>query len=511
MNPLQRFNADVLNGMFGPANPPYWADDEPPFDLDYDGTPTQTKDKRMPANSTVTYGRDTGSADVPVKHRGQVRMAEAFVKQHADRLRFVHNIGWHVWDGCRWRPDDERVEIPAALATVKTALRSLDRYSGQERDDLYRDIQRCESKSALEGVAYIASALPPISTSARSLDADPYLFNTSNGTLDLRTGEMFGNRRSDLITKLSGGTVTGDVHSAEWEAFIERILPDPEIRSFVQRLFGYAMLGKVSEHVMPIFTGSGANGKGTLRDAVMSAFGDYATEVDPAILMESKHERHGTFRMRLRGARLVFVSETEKDRRFSEATMKRLTGGDPIEANLMHRDPITFDPSHTLIMLTNHLPQVSGDDPAVWRRILVVPFDTVIPEAERDGELPERLRLAGNAITSWVYDGWLDYRKQGLNPPEAVKGRTKAYQDASDTLGRFLGERTNPTPHGHIRARELFNAWKNWCLDNREEPGTEKAFAMSMKARGFEKKSASVGTLYRGMVLLADDGDDDRP
>ncbi|WP_331755845.1 DUF5906 domain-containing protein [Streptomyces sp. NBC_01643] len=62
----------------------------------------------------------------------------------------------------------------------------------------------------------------------------------------------------------------------------------------------------------------------------------------------------------------MFCSETEQNKRFAESTMKRLTVGDPIEANLMHKNPITFDPSHSLVMLTNHLPAVSGDDPALW-------------------------------------------------------------------------------------------------------------------------------------------------
>ena len=108
--------------------------------------------------------------------------------------------------------------------------------------------------------------------------------------------------------------------------------------------------------------------------------------------MASKHTRHGTFKMQLRGRRLVFCSETERGRRFAEAGMKRLVGGDPIEANYMHKDPITFLPSHTLVMLTNHLPHGSGDDPAVWRHISVVPFDVVIPEDEQDPLLPSKLQ-----------------------------------------------------------------------------------------------------------------------
>ncbi|MFG2311169.1 phage/plasmid primase, P4 family [Streptomyces sp. NPDC048566] len=445
------------------------------------------------------------------EHRGQLRMAERFVAEHTDDLRFVHGIGWHKWDGARWLADEERADIQAAVATVKAALASLATLAGIERDNLYQDARKSESAAGLEGMLRIASALPPVSTASKRLDADPYLFNTPAGTLDLRNGAVLDNDRAHLITKVAGGKVGGGAYD-EWEDFLKRILPDEDVRAFVQRLFGYALLGKVTEHVMPIFTGTGANGKGTIRDAVMSAFGDYAIEIDPAMLMQAKHERHGAFKMRLRGARLAFCSETEKGRKFAEATMKRLVGGDPIEANLMHRNPITFDPSHTLIMLTNHLPEVSGDDPAVWRRILVVPFDVVIPPEERDPELPERLRGASDAVLAWLYDGWLSYQDQGLNPPAAVRARTEAYQADSDALGRFLAERTMASPHGSVRARELFTAWSTWCHASGLKDdviGTEVSFATSMKARNFEKKQRSVGAVWLGLILTSHGDDED--
>lgn len=442
-------------------------------------------------------------------------MAERFVAEHTDRLRFVHGLGWHEWDGARWLADEQRVDIAAAVDTVKAALRELENLTGDERDDLYKDTRKSESASGLEGMTKIATGLQPISVASKQLDADAYLFNTPTGTVNLLTGDVTDCSRDDLITKVAGAGLDGDDDrgesdggGAEWEAFLERILPDEDVRAFVQRFFGYAMLGKVTEHVMPIFTGTGANGKGTLRDALMSAFGDYAIEVDPAILMESKHERHGAFKMRLRGARLTFCSETEKGKRFAESTMKRLTGGDPIEANLMHKNPITFDPSHSLVMLTNHLPAVSGDDPAVWRRILVVPFDVVIPESERDGGLPDRLKKAAPAVLGWVYDGWTDYQDQGLNPPEVIRVRTQEYQANSDVLGRFLDERTISTLHGTVRARELFNAWTAWCHASGEQPGTEKGFADSLTNRGYAKKDRNVGRVYLGLMLAGTDDDD---
>ncbi|QWA26635.1 hypothetical protein KJK32_45435 (plasmid) [Streptomyces sp. JCM17656] len=438
-------------------------------------------------------------------------MAERFIEDHRDSMRHVHGLGWHLWEDARWKLDEERHDIAAAVETVKNTLRALSYMEGQERDELYKDVRKSESASGLEGMLKIASAKKPISVASRALDAHPYLFNTPQGTVDLLEGSIREAQREDLITKVANGSVT-DARSAEFEKFLERILPDEEVRSFVQRLIGYAMLGKVTEHVMPIFTGTGANGKGTLRDAVLHAFGDYAIEVAPAILMESKNERHGAFLMRLRGARLTFCSETDKDRKFAEATMKRLVGGDPIEANLMHRNPITFDPSHTLVMLTNHLPKVSGDDPAVWRRILVVPFDVVIPEEERDGTLPGKLHEASDAIVSWAYEGWLAYQQQGLNPPEAVRIRTAEYRASNDVMQRFFDDCVHQGEHGFAKSRELFTAWSKWCHDNgytAEVIGTEVSFADSLKKRGYEKKRTSAGQVYRGLMLLGGRDEDD--
>lgn len=439
-------------------------------------------------------------------HRGELRMAERLAIRHSDGLRFAHGIGWHCWDDARWRPDDDGEPSRKAIDTIKASYMDLTTLRDDARKDLWKDLNRVESSAGMAGMLKLASNIIPIATSPSKLDADPHLFNLPGGTLQLLEATVRPHDRMDLITHVAGANI-GDERNAEWDTFIQRILPDDDVRAFVQRLFGYAMLGRVTEHVMPIFTGTGANGKGTLRDAVLAAFGDYALEVDPRILMESKHERHSTELMELRGRRLIFCSETEKTRRFAEATMKRLTGGEPIQARRMHKDPITFLPSHTLVMMTNHLPAVAGDDPAVWRRILVVPFDVVIPAEERDGELPERLRTAAPAVLRWVLDGWLEYQRDGLAPPPAVQARTEAYRADSDTLGRFVSERCMVNPNAHVKARDLYSAYVQWCNSGGEHAVTEKDFAKSMEVRGQAKARSKTGQIYRGIGLYAEADD----
>jgi putative DNA primase/helicase len=341
---------------------------------------------------------------------------------------------------------------------------------------------------------------------AEDLDVDVERLNTSSGYLDLEKGLIEAVGGNEYPTRITNARFDPDAVSEVWETFIQRILPDQNVRLFVQRLFGYSLLGEVREHVMPIFTGEGANGKSTLRDAVLHAMGDYALEVDPELLMQSHNPRHLTFLMELMGRRMVFCSETEKGRAFGESMMKRLVDGSPIQANRMRQDPITFMPSHTLIMMTNFLPKVSGDDPAVWRRILVVPFDVVIPVEERDSRLPGKLREpdVSAAVLAWMYRGFRDYQEQGLNPPQAVQGRTAAYKAESDVTGRFIGECLVAEPGSRLMAKDLFERYVMWFRaegSKDDVPLSKAELGKELVKRGFQAAKYGGSASYKGVAF----------
>jgi putative DNA primase/helicase len=443
------------------------------------------------------------TATTEVGH-GQYRMAQRMLREHGEDLRYSSALGWYGYDGIRWVPDRSGDALRKGHETIDAAYRDVpSQASTEKRKDFLKDIGAVESASGAKGMLQHLSAMLPVAAGEDPFDRKAHLFNTPGGVLDLLAGGCREHDRKDMISKVAGGEL-GTERSPLFDAFLERILPDPDVRAYVQRLFGQAMLGRVTEHILPIFTGEGRNGKGTLRDAVRHAFGDYALEVDPDILMEQKHSQHKTFLMELMGRRLVFCSEGDRGRKFAEATMKRLVGGDEIQANRMHHDPVTYSPSHTLIMLTNHLPKVSGDDPAIWARIQVVPFSVVIPVSERDGNLPERLKAEAPAVLAWVHEGWLEYQKQGLNPPEAVRASTRKYQDDSDSMSRFLDENSISNPHESIQAKAFYEVYTKWSHDEGEHAETSVMFANSLKARGIDKKRTSRGMRYQGVMLAGD-------
>jgi len=431
-------------------------------------------------------------------HSGQARMAYRLAEHYAGELLHVHGIGWLTWDGTRWAGDDPGAPKRAVLDVLRTAL-------AQSLDDkrLRTDVGKCESAAGVAGVLDLAAALVEFAVTVSDLDADPYLLNVANGTLDLRTMELRPHDPTDRITKVTTAAWDSDAPTATWGTFLVHVLPDTEVREFLQRVAGVGLLGIVVEHVLPILTGTGSNGKSVFDKALRHALGNYASTVEPDLFLH-RQGAHPTGEMDLLGIRWCVVSETEKDRRLAEATMKRLTGGDTIRARRMRQDFIEFTPSHTAVMITNHLPKVSGDDPAIWRRLRVVPFEVVIPAEDRDKHLDERLQADADAVLAWAVAGYTDYARRGeLAEPTSVLTATDNYHKASDAVARFLAEETMRC-NGFATVADLFARWARWTLIDGTEPMSQRAFGEALDAHGLPGARSNGKHIRRGVILNAE-------
>jgi len=447
---------------------------------------------------------DTPGADKPTGkpavvdddvHHGQVRMAYRLAEQYVGKLLYVYGIGWLSWDGTRWTDEDPGSPTRAVVAVLKAALG--DSIADKE---LRADIAKCESSTGVAGVLTLAGALPPLTATVADLDADPYALNVANGTLDLLTGVLRSHRPEDRITKVTTGAYNADANSTVWDAFLDRVLPDAEVRGFVQRVVGVALLGTVVEHVLPILTGTGANGKGVFYGAVLDALGDYAGTVEPDLLLH-RQGAHPTGEMDLMGKRFVVLSETERDRRMAEATMKRLTGGDKIRARRMRQDFIEFKPSHTVVMITNNLPRVSGDDQAIWRRLRVVPFAVTIPKDQWDRHLGETLKLHADAVLKWAVAGLADYTARGgLDEPTTVLTATSGYQLSSDAVGRFVAEECTLGAVLKATTTQLHERWCSWARDDGAEDMSLRAFGQALDRHGYPTSTSSSSRFRIGIM-----------
>jgi putative DNA primase/helicase len=272
-------------------------------------------------------------------------------------------------------------------------------------------------------------------------------------TFDLRTGIGRPPSPKDMITKKGGCTCApaGTPHPL-WSAFLERIAPDPELRKFLKRWCGYSMTGATTEHKFCFAYGTGANGKSTFTNTIAGILGDYATVADVGTFIASNTDRHPTDVAKLHGFRLVVAQETEKGRRWDEAKIKTMTGGDRMTARFMHCDFFDFVPKFKLWIVGNHKPRLDNVDEAMRRRMLLVPFTVQILPEERDPDLPANLKAEWPAILRWMIDGCLEWQQIGLAPPKIVTDATDEYFDDQDLIKQWLEESTKPdTPTSFIQ------------------------------------------------------------
>ncbi len=221
---------------------------------------------------------------------------------------------------------------------------------------------------------------------------------------------------------------------------------------------------------------------------------------------------HPTEIARLSGVRFAVASETNDGARFDEARVKLLTGGDRLTARFMRQDEFTFIPSHTLVLMTNHRPEVAAGGPAFWRRVREIPFDHQVPEAQRDEELRHRLvDEHGPAIIAWLATGAAEYHKHGLLTPSRVKVATADYEQSTDSIAGFVDDCVHVGGGEHVKTRisELRFAYEKYCGDMGHNPATAKALSLGLQARYSIGSSKSGSTrFYTNCSLMNRDGNE---
>lgn len=441
--------------------------------------------------------------DEPLTELGYARR---LICVYGDRLRYVPAWRrWLVWDGQRWA-NDATGQAARWMKVIARRLTSdaLAEQGEQERKAGLNATRRGESSAGVTGALTLAGTEEGIVVLPDDLDADPFLLNCANGILDLRTGMLGPHEPQFMLTKMTRAAYHPAADGSEFAKFLERVQPDPAMRQYLGRLLGHALEGRQTVHLLPIFHGEGANGKSTMTTAVDAALGDYSGTADPRLLTARTFDAHPTGTADLYGLRLAVLHESDQGRRLAEGTVKRLTGGDRIKARRMREDFWSFDPSHTFLMLTNHKPLIGGTDGGIWRRLRLVPWDVVIPAAERDDELGDKLAMELDAVLAYLVEGYRDWHEHGLADPEKVMQATAAYRAESDALSCFLDQKC--MRHGTVGSTELFEAWKAWCKDEGEDHGSQTAFANDLQNKGLDKYKDSSGRMrWRGLGLATED------
>lgn len=435
-------------------------------------------------------------------------IALQFVKARGKDYRYVALWGkWMVWTGDRW----DRDETMTAFNSVRDHCRQVaaEAFLDSDGEAGPKVAKSLASARTVNAVEKLASADRVIAANIEQWDEAQWMLNTPAGVLDLKTGKMQPHRREDYHSKITAVAPAQFADCPRWLGFLDRIMAgDDQMIQFLKRMAGYALTGSTREQSLFFAYGSGANGKGVFMNTLKRVLKDYATSTQMETLTVSRGERHPTEVADLKGARLVITSETGEGR-WNEARIKQFTGGDPLKARLMHRDFFEFYPTFKLLISGNHEPRLRNVDRAMRRRLMMIPFNVIIPDIEQDKELVEHLQGEWPAIFRWALDGCLEWQEQhGLNPPAKVLGATQEYFESEDSLGAWLTERfVTKFDKGYdgrdlwMGNAEIFGDWKTWAEKNGEFVGSQKRLTEQLRQRGFRTDRNALGA--RGIEGLA--------
>jgi P4 family phage/plasmid primase-like protien len=391
---------------------------------------------------------------------------------------------WYCWQGTHWSVDEA---CGVTRLGKETALGIIDEARDTEDEDrrakLLSFAGRMQKRDRI--TAMIELAKPDLAVSPGDLDQDDWVLATRSGEIDLRTGELHPSRRSSLCTRVSPVEYDPRAKAPRWEQFLAEITAgDVEFMEFLERLFGMCLTGDVSDQVFPILKGTGRNGKSVLLDTVSWILGDFAIEAPPDLVVRRSQREHPAEIAAMRGRRLVVVSETEAEESIRVALIKRLTGNERLSGRGMHENWSNFRRTAKVVLVTNNTPRVDENTEAIRRRLLVVPFPVVIPEAKQDPGLLAALRDEAPGVLARLVRGCVEWQKSGLGRPTVVAEATSEMVGSLDPFSRWVDEACSLGPDAWTSSEAIATSITRWAAQRQLVVPQGKALAERLVTLG---------------------------
>lgn len=411
----------------------------------------------------------------PHYQRDEIGIGNAFADYFKPIARFNgdRNV-WYVYDGKVWQPDENALAVAelAKYLADKLYTFALQIKDEDARNRYIKRVQKLQMRKNRKTMVEDAKSVHPIRMSA--FDANEYLFNLENGTLDLRTLEFHEHDPKDFITKISHINYDPSAACPRWNQFIDEVMVGRKnVARYLQKAIGYSLSGDTSlECLFIMFGPTTRNGKTTTIETILRVMGEYGRSAKPDMLATNyfRGQSNGSSDdvARLAGARFVGISEMEQKLTINASLTKQLTGNGSITARFLYEGYFEFHLQAKIFIDTNHLPNVTDRTLFESGRLKIIPFTRHFEDHEQDKTLKMTLMQPENlsGILNWCIEGYRLYKAEGLDEPDEVKSATEEYRVESDRVAQFMAQCLKKEKGSEIKASAIYSHYKTWCNDN---------------------------------------------
>src|SRR5262249_48724771 len=281
---------------------------------------------------------------------------------------------------------------------------------------------------------------------------------------------------------------------------------DPELIALLSEFFGYCLVRSTGAQSCLFLAGEGGTGKSTILAALTAMLGE--ENVSGVDLDEFKR----SFALINTLGKLANISsDVDGIDKAAEGKLKAFVSGDVMDFEQKYERPFSARPTAKLVLATNNMPRFFDRSGGIWRRLLIVPMDTVIPTAERvaamsdvgfwkrSGELP--------GILNWALAGLARLRKNGwqFTRSKASSAAVEEHRKESNPARLFLIENYAPGV-GEVQSMQLYQDYRKWAQDTGHSyPLSDQVFAREVK-RAFpdvekvrQRVNGQKATVWRGI------------
>ena len=343
------------------------------------------------------------------------------------------------------------------------------------------------------------------------LDTDTEIINFQNGLLRIATMELENHTPEVYSTlQISCNYDPNDQNMPVFRQFLTTLFTDDEgnydheREAVLQEFCGLAISnlpGSNLKKVLVLYSPEGNTGKsqvlGLLNDLVgMSKVAN--------ISMQDMGSGNRFSLGQILESRLICVGDQGGSIIRDTSTFRELTGSDPVKVEQKYKDSQTIRWNGAILFACNTLPAFKDDlGTHMFGRFQILPCYNVIPEAQRDPEILNKILKEKPAVINWMLQGLRRLMNNGyqLSPCAASDEVMKEYRLRQDSVYAFISACYSHTKRDEDRVeKSIFQKdYSAWCEKNDIEPASTRDVNHRLRAIGLRVAQARFGN--RGGII----------
>ena len=383
-----------------------------------------------------------------------------------------------------------------------------------KRCELMKILHKTHNNSCTKNVLpYISSALYNPNFVSQ-LNKIPHLLSVKNGVIDLKSGNLLDRQPHHYFSYSLDIEYNTNSKFNDWNIYFQQVFQnDEEIINWLQYYLGYTLTGETSLQKFVILWGSGSNSKSVLLGFLRKLLGKRLFHTFSIDDLKDNDGGNRDSLYQAKDSRMAVVNETSISAKFDEELLKSMSGQDSITVSAKYKNAITYDPQFKFFIITNNKPQFDPEKEAIWRRVILVPFETKFKDKDsddwndilakegkmvnRDDNFLKELENNMEGLLYWLVQGSMRFYNEKETIPKRLQEVAKQYKQSCNTYLNWLQENYERTTiESFIRSEELLEFWK---LENPKSKEKDRAIQMkvadAMKVWGFEKERKMINSI----------------